>query len=190
MDLPQPADADDDSTSLERILLQFPGATFVLPPAVGLSIVEMAGVTGALAELAIMAARGCRFVCVGDGALHGAQRTADELPPSLAAMFTWLEHTDQSDSAADHVAQQAPPVPSTMSLDVRMVGLHDGSPSTIGVDGHFVGDCDPKSGLPHGRGRMEWDNGNVPPLHTSKHSLPYYTDIIGCALPKGLPPDD
>ena len=56
MDLGQPTDADDDNTSLERMLLQFPGATFVLPPAVGLSIVEMAVVSGALAELAIMAA--------------------------------------------------------------------------------------------------------------------------------------
>lgn len=174
MDLPQPTDADDDSTALERMLLQFPGATFVLPPAVGLSMVEMAVVSGALAELAIMAARGCRFVCVGDGALHGAGRSADELPPSVAAMFTWLEHTGQSDSEADHVAQQAHSVPSTMSLDVRMVGLDDGSPSTIGVDGQFVGDCNPTNGLPHGRGRMEWDNGDLFPLHTTKNNLNHH----------------
>ena len=160
MDLGQPSDADDDSTSLERMLLQFPVATFVLPPAVGLSIVEMAVVSGALAELAIMAARGCRFVCVGDGALHGARRSVDELPPSVAAMFTWLEHTDQSGSGKDHVAQRGS-VPLTMDVAVRMIGLDDGSPSTIGVDGQYAGDCSPHSGLPHGRGRMQWDNGNV-----------------------------
>ena len=161
MDLGQPTDAGDDSTSLERMLLQFPGAKFVLPPAVGLSIVEMAVVSGALAELASMAAQGCRFVCVGDGAIHGARRSIDELPPSVAAMFTWLEHTDQSGSGKDHIAQQAPSVPSTMDVDVRMIGLDDGSPSTLGVDGQYAGDCSPHSGLPHGRGRMQWDNGNV-----------------------------
>ena len=171
------------------MLLQFPGATFVLPLAVGLSIVGMAVVSGALAELAMMAARNCRFVCVGDGASHGARRSVDELPPSVAAMFTWLEHTDQSGSGKAQVTQQrSPAVPSTMDVDVRMVGLDDGSPSTIGVDGQYAGDCSPHSGLPHGRGRMQWDNGNV--MGTARdlntlHDIRWHAHY-GCRASHGL----
>ena len=144
---------------------------------------------GALAELAMMAAKGCRFVCVGDSAsaARGAELAVD-LPVSVADMFTWITHkarprdsdgevaaaaaasfdlpADESAAAAaaETGVAETGGVPawaavSTMSVDVRMVGLSDGSPSTAQVDGQYTGEWDPASHRPHGRGTMAWDNG-------------------------------
>jgi hypothetical protein len=137
----------------------------------------------------MMAAKGCRFVCVGDSAsaARGAELAVD-LPVSVADMFTWITHTARPrdsdgdvaaaaaasfDLPADESAAAAAAetgvaetggVPawaavSTMSVDVRMVGLSDGSPSTAQVDGQYTGEWDPASHRPHGRGTMAWDNG-------------------------------
>ena len=44
-------------------------------------------------------------------------------------------------------------------FDGALDGLDDGSPSTIGVSGHYSGGWDGAAGVPHGFGVMKWANG-------------------------------
>ena len=45
------------------------------------------------------------------------------------------------------------------TFEGRLDALDDGSPSTVGIPGEYSGGWDDAAGLPHGYGRMQWDNG-------------------------------
>jgi hypothetical protein len=47
----------------------------------------------------------------------------------------------------------------TTKKNGRVIGLDDGSESTLGQGGHYIGDWDDELGVPSGAGRMDWDNG-------------------------------
>ena len=95
-----------------------------------------------LAVLGAQVAEGRHFVIARgpDTGLEAEARAAveSELPPTLRKAFTFLSES---------------------WYDGRVSGLHDGSPSTSGVDGTYVGGWDPIARRPHGRGRMAWENG-------------------------------
>jgi hypothetical protein len=150
--LPPPEDAD---TTLEALLAQFPTATFVVPTAVGCALAQMGATAEGAAELATMSGRGGRFVTVGgDGGGGLAARgleLVERLPAGVGDVFSgWLEvpHFWGRDECE-----------TVISVDVRMVGLGDGSPSTQGVDGQYSGEWDLENHRPHGWGVMRWDNG-------------------------------
>jgi hypothetical protein len=97
--------------------------------------------------LANLIARGGKLVVArgtdpSDAALEAEAREAveSELPPDLRTAFAFV---------------------SDRHYDGRVSGLSDGSPSTDGVDGTFVGGWDPEYERPQGRGVMRWDNGIV-----------------------------
>eukprot|EP00756_Hemistasia_phaeocysticola_P054967 Hpha_TRINITY_DN30884_c0_g1::TRINITY_DN30884_c0_g1_i1::g.155608::m.155608 len=136
-----------------RIASDFPrGCTVVLKPTVFAALIaDQAGRESVLAGVS----RGLTF-CVGRGdsvageaAEKRARGLAEALPEVARSAVTWL-----SDKVAGHFAG-----------DLR--GLDDGSPSTAGVAGRYVGGWRKLSeaasaglpGLPEGRGRMEWENG-------------------------------
>ena len=63
-----------------------------------------------------------------------------------AGDFEYVQGKPKADGGAD-------------KYDGPVSGLDDGSPSTVGVDGRFVGGWDHAAARPHGYGVMSWDNG-------------------------------
>ena len=124
-----------DGSHTEALLDDFPHATFVLSAAAAAELTAE--------RIGLAAAGGAEFV-VGRGGNELAGRGA--LHPAAARRFTWL----------DELAVCTTP---TIVHEGRVSGLDDGSPSTVGVDGQYVGEWDAAAGRPHGRGTMVWDNG-------------------------------
>lgn len=126
----------DDTCRLVVGLRLYPAATHVVTAQVALSLLD-----GSPDFAVESIAKGAKFMIASDDADAKLKIVLASLPSFVGESFALLV-PDVNDQ-----------------FDGRLYYLNDGSPSTKGVEGHYVGTWDTHKHRPHGQGVMKWDNG-------------------------------
>ncbi len=137
------------ATTLQDAVDMYPSATFAVSASAAAAADDLLQCEQ---RLAVAVARGASVVVAADGGTGHAEaeaavRAVVAAVPAAGDAFTWLSDWHRLQEGAHH-------------FDGPVQNLDDGSPSTVGVDGHYCGAWDPVEERPHGdAGKMSWTNG-------------------------------